>query len=213
MNRFSLILITYFALTTSRTIASEHINWSTLPLENSHKSHLVNNRVLVFSNMQSLTQEIIDDSEIKQIETQKWDFSIAGLHPRNCRMALRRLSRYEEYDQLIGFIAESAYNEKEEELSFLLRSRLLPFSMLLNFQLPRITSPGRYAYSFDRGFLKGLTGHIHVDSVAEHDNRCLFYATAQWHGPHTGINNRIFEGFSRTMAKMAMETLFRVSSL
>jgi hypothetical protein len=153
-----------------------------------------------------LCQSKVDDFEEKK---QKLDFNIAGLHPKDCRFALRKLSLYEKYSEYIGLVKQASYNEKNQRIRLLLSSTLLPFNMIMDFKLPRITTTGSYQFSFDQGFLNGLAGTI---NVYEYQNRCLFYSTAQWQGPHTGISSTIFQLFSSTLGKMTMETLFRISS-
>ncbi|WP_127717286.1 hypothetical protein [Halobacteriovorax sp. HLS] len=140
---------------------------------------------------------------------QKLDFIISGLHPKSCRFALRKLSHYESFSKHLGFIKESSYDDKAQRVNFQLSSKLLPFDMSLNFAIPRIKRPGRYPFIFDRGFLNGLKGEI---IAIEYNNRCLFYSYAQWFGHDTGIPDTLFEFFSKALAGLSMENLFRISA-
>lgn len=143
------------------------------------------------------------------IKRQKLDFIISGLHPNNCSVALQKLSRYEEFYKFIDFVKLSSYNEKTKRIYLLLDADILPFRMALDFKIPRITKVGSYPFSFDKGFLDGLKGTIHV--INGPNNRCLFYSDAYWQGPDTGIPDIIFELFSSTLAEKSMEVLFRIS--
>lgn len=163
-----------------------------------------------------LQQEIEKDyfhikSVVKNREenNQQLDYLIVGLHPQSCDMALPRLSLYEKYSDYLGFVKESQYFEDKQLISLLLGHTLLPFEMILRFQLPRLKNVGVYQFSFTEGFLKNLTGEIHVSS---HEKRCLFISKATWVGPHSGINPKIFSFFSTTLSRMAMEGLFRAST-
>ena len=159
-----------------------------------------------------LAGEIFSESTVTSFNSnkeQKLAFSIAGLHPKSCTYALKTLSLYEEYSQFLSFVKSSSYSDSNNEIDFLLAHAFLPYQMRLIFKLPRITKVGTYPYSFEIGILKNLTGNIYV---SDRGKQCLFYTTANWSGPHTGFNNTIFEFFSRALAKLSMESLFRISS-
>jgi hypothetical protein len=140
---------------------------------------------------------------------QSLDFEVTGLHPKECRTALRKLSRYENFSQYISFVTVSRYNPVGKQVFFLLEAAILPIKMGLSLKLPRINKVGRYPYIFDRGFLKGLTGNI---NVSEYRKRCFFHVTAKWEGPHSGFPDMVFELFSSTLADIGMSKLFRISS-
>ncbi len=163
-----------------------------------------------------VVQSDVASAKTDKTNRQSLDFYTAGLHPRACVFAMRKLSRYELYTQWLDFVKEASYNEDTQRVRFLLNHALLPFKMQIDFKLPRIKGAGTYHYSFDRGFVAGLSGDIQLiedASVPEKDRRCLFYATAKWEGPHTGIPNSVFEVFSTTLTRVAMEKLFRLSSV
>lgn len=162
-----------------------------------------------------LQGEVFSESKVKSYENsrgtteQNLKFQILGYHLKSCQFAMRKLSRYEDYKKFIDFVKDSDYDEKNQELNFLLSHTLLPYNMRLIFKLPRITGPGVYPYSFEIGVLKGLRGNIHV---IDYKKRCLFYTDANWSGPYTGFPNLIFEFFSQVLSKTSMEILFRVSN-
>jgi hypothetical protein len=132
----------------------------------------------------------------------------AGVHPRNCIRAMRKLSLYENYHQYIGFIKKSTYDDKNEKVAFSIDHTLLPFPMLLSFKIPRITKPGLYPFTFDTGFLKDLRGTIIVKDLGPH---CLLGLKSDWRGPETKIPNIAFEAFIQTVGKLGLEHLIRVS--
>jgi hypothetical protein len=152
-----------------------------------------------------LDGQVFSESKVKNIEP--------GAHlpknPKSCSYALKTLSLYEDYSRFLSFVKESRYDEKKKEINFLLSNVLLPYDMRLVFNLPRITSPGAYPFTFNVGILKNLQGTI---NVIDQKGRCLFYSTADWRGPYTGFNPTLFELFSQVLSKLSMEILFRISS-
>jgi hypothetical protein len=151
----------------------------------------------------------VNDAGSDNKRTQSLHFSLAGMHKKTCPPVLAKISRYETYKNHLDFIKESTYDDIRERIRFKLSSSLLPFDMLLDFKLPRITSPGSYPFSFDNGFLAGLKGDIHV---SEEKRGCFFYVSANWNGPHSSIPNTIFEFFTQTLTKIAMTNLFRLAN-
>lgn len=195
--RYKIILSALFFYT--NTLCSQEQNLKILPYKKNIKENILEGRVFSESKVKSFNNG----------REQSLHFSIAGLHPKSCNYALKTLSLYEEYSTFLSFVKESHYNTEKKEINFTLSHFLLPYDMRLIFTLPRITAPGEYPFTFDIGILKNLHGNIYViDSGA----RCLFYSTAAWSGPHTGINNTIFELFSQALSKLSMEILFRISS-
>lgn len=140
---------------------------------------------------------------------QSLDYKIYGIHPNKCRTALRKLSRYEKFNEYIDLVKLSGYSEKKKQIYLYLDHTLMPFPMSLTFNIPRIKKPGVYPFTFDKGFLKGLKGEIHVRQLS--DNRCLFFSKSYWKGPKSSIPDTLFEMFSETLGELAMEKLFRVS--
>lgn len=195
--RYKLIFLALFFL--SNTLCSQEQNLQILPYKKNIKEKILAGQIFSESIVQSFNSN----------KNQSLNFSIAGLHPKSCTYALKTLSLYEEYSKFISFVKESRYNSASKEIDFLLSHFLLPYDMRLVFNLPRITSPGVYPFTFNVGILQNLRGNIHVLTS---NNRCLFYSTAQWRGAHTGINNTIFEIFSEALSRLSMEVLFRISS-
>ena len=140
---------------------------------------------------------------------QSLKFSIAGLHPKSCDYALKKLSLYEEYSRYLDFVKVSKYDESKQEIDFFIEHTLLPYPIELTFILPRVRTVGQYPFRFQLGILKDLKGIIYVE---KYKNRCLFYTSADWYGPHTGIPSLLLEIFSQTLSKISMELLFRISS-
>ena len=180
------------------------ITFANLPYKKNIKENILSGRI--FSEVKVESSRLNKNSE--ESLTQSFNFSISGLHNKDCQFVLKKLSLYESYTNFLDFVKESKYNEKKEEINFLLSHVLMPFDMRLIFRLPRITKPGVYNFGFDQGFLKGLTGKIHV---VNHTNKCLFYTTAQWQGPHTQIPNKVLEIFTRALSIHSMTHLFRIS--
>jgi hypothetical protein len=195
--RYNFIFLALFFF--SNGLCSQEQNLKILPYKKNIKENILEGNV--FS--ESIAKSFNSNKE------QSLHFSIAGLHPKSCKYALRTLSRYEDYSHFLSFVKESHYNESKKEINFTLSHFLLPYEMRLIFTLPRITTPGTYPYTFDIGLLKNLRGNIYV---IEQGERCLFYSTAEWKGPHTGINNTVFEFFSQVLSQLSMEILFRISS-
>ena len=141
-------------------------------------------------------------------KSQSFNFKIAALHPKSCSVALRKLSRYETFKNYIGFVTNSSYDDKRKLVYFRLESMLLPFSMVLQFELDRITKPGIYHFTFKYGFLKGLKGEIHVSKL---NRQCFFYTKAKWSGPYTKIPSPVLEFFTEALSKIVVEKLFLIS--
>jgi len=141
-------------------------------------------------------------------KTQTLDYKIYGLHPNKCNYALKKLSKYERFHEYMDLIKLSGYDKKKKLIYLYLDSSLLPFPMVLNFKIDRITKPGHYRFSFDKGFLKGLKGNIFVK---EDGDRCFFHANSYWKGKKSSIPDTVFEIFSETVGELAMKKLFRVS--
>lgn len=176
-----------------------------LPITENIKNKIKNGEVYVHSKVKNFDRKVGKETK----EFQSLDFAIAGLHTRDCRFALRKLSRYESFSKFLGVIKKSDYDEKKEEIYLLISSPILPKDMVMQFKIPRIKKPGIYTFMFDRGFLKGLTGTIHV---SEYKKRCHFYTKADWEGPDTKFPNMVFELFTRTLGQISMERLFKISS-
>lgn len=158
--------------------------------------------------------EIFSDCDVedKDKTTQEMKFIIAGIHPRSCKIALNKISRYEKYSEYMDFIKDSKYDEANQKIFLLITSKFLPVNIVINFKLERITSTGIYHFQFDQGFLKDLHGEIHVDDYnSNNKEQCLFFAKANWTGPNTKFPNTALELFTSTLSYLGLKTLFRIS--
>lgn len=195
-NILFLLLILFSTITSVNANTVKIINFSNLPYKKSTKKKI-------------LSEEPFVNSEVKSFEKkmQSLNISMAGMHKKKCIPALRKISLYENYQDFLTFIEKSSYDEKKERIILLISSSILPMKMVLDFKLPRIKKPGVYHFKFDKGFLKGLLGEIHV---SRHNERCLFFVKGDWIGPDTGFPNLLLELFSSTLTKLGMEKLFRI---
>lgn len=178
------------------------IGLNDVPYKDSIKSYLKNGNLYGRS-------EVEDRNLKNKIKGQSLDFTLAGLHKKKCSFALRKLALYENYAKYLDYIKTSMYDEGKKQLTFLVSHKLMPFDMTLTFKLPRINKPGVYNFIFEKSFLKGLKGQIHVSN---YKNRCFIYSTAKWEGPRSPIPSLIFEFFTEALGKLALENLFRISS-
>lgn len=192
-------------LITSFSLWGADLGANVLPYKKNLKEKILNGEIFSESKVSSSKSAA---SGFKT-EIQELRFTIAGLHPKSCNYALKKLSLYENYNQFLDFVKVSRYDEKTQEIDYLLSHAFLPYDMRLIFKLPRINKEGIYPFIFEIGILKNLQGTIYVTS---HKNRCLFLTKADWRGIHTGFPNVVFEFFSQALAKMSMESLFRLSS-
>lgn len=189
----------------SFSLWGDTLDHNVLPYKKNLKEKILDGTIFSESKVKSTTIQ----EKGKKSERQELHFSIAGLHPKSCAYALKKLSLYENYSEFLDFVKQSEYDNFTGEIDFLISHALLPYDMRLVFKLPKITAPGVYPFSFERGILLNLKGTIHV---IEYKNRCLFYTKADWEGPHSGFPNLVFEFFSQALAKISMERLFRISS-
>lgn len=180
---------------------NEILDWSHLPIDTRIKEKLSSDNAIYCTSK-------VDSYKLDNKEYQSLDYFIAGLHQKKCRIALSKLSQYERYQEFIDFVKISRYDRERKHIKLHLGHILMPFDMILDFEIPRISKPGVYPFHFDKGFLKGLTGEI---SVSQHNNRCLFATQARWKGPKSKIPDQVFSFFSQSLGKNAMETLFRIS--
>ena len=162
------------------------------------------------------TDDLLDGDVISRADVvgantlQKMNARVVGLHPRSCERGLKKISRYESYPQHMSFVKEASYDDKTQQVRFLLDHTVLPFPMVLAFKIPRITKPGVTSFVFPHGIFAGLTGTIHVAPVG---NRCVYFLKADWHGKSTGLPDVVVSTFAQTLIKMGLEHLIRISSL
>ncbi len=197
--RYFLCFLLVFLI--SFTSLAEVISFDKLPFNKTVKENILNGEIFSKSQVETFTE---NGNEMQSLK-----FVIAGIHPKSCEYALKKLSLYEEYSNFLDFVKISKYDEKTQELDFFIQHSLLPYTMELTFSLPRVKKIGDYPFRFKIGILKDLSGMIYVRNF---ENRCFFYTTASWKGPYTKIPGFIFEIFSQTLSKISMELLFRISS-
>lgn len=202
----TLLIPTFFVLLlTTLPLYGTALDHNVLPYKKKLKEKILGGEIFSESKVKSST--LIENGLVSQI--QELHFTIAGLHPKSCEYALKKLALYENYSTFLDFVKESRYDEATKGINFLLAHPLLPYDMRLMFKLPRIEKPGVYPFEFDVGILKNLKGNIYA---VEHKKRCLFFTKADWEGPHTNFPNIVFELFSQTLSKITMERLFRISN-
>ncbi len=139
---------------------------------------------------------------------QEMTLFIAGVHPRNCTRAMRKLSLYENYHNYLDFIKTSQYVEQTQRFAFVIDHTLMPFPMSVRFKIPRIKGPGKYPFTFEDGFLKDLRGTVVVQELGKF---CVMGLKTDWRGPDTKIPDIVFSTFIQTVGKMGLEHLIRVS--
>ncbi|MBF0298206.1 MAG: hypothetical protein HQK51_05775 [Oligoflexia bacterium] len=144
----------------------------------------------------------------KAEKQQKIIFFVSGLHKNSCTRALPLMNKYEDYQKHIGIISESSYDINNKMIILSFEFKLLPFQLMLQLQLDRITKGGNYPYILKGGIFPDLSGVI---NVSNYKNRCLLVVTAFWQGPKSNIPNFILEIFLETVAKMSIEKLLRIS--
>ena len=64
------------------------------------------------------TKSIVDDHQENKEKEQSLNFLITGLHSKNCSLALKKLSLFEQYKNLVDFIKESSYDENKNRVYF-----------------------------------------------------------------------------------------------
>jgi hypothetical protein len=147
-------------------------------------------------------------SSPKSTKEMKFTFAVAGWHRHNCATALPRLTRYEDYQRYLPFVVSSTYQTPTQTIDLAFKVWILPFSLRLNFQLPRMEKEGVYPFTFKEGFLPNLKGKVTAKDV---DRRCLILITADWQGPDPGFNPTLFELFTQTAATLGIEKMLRVT--
>lgn len=161
---------------------------------------------------ESLTNgDVVADAEASTSHhLQKMSYKVAGIHSRVCRVALRKISQYESYSSFMSFVKKSHYDENKKMIELLLDHSLMPYSMILRFQIPRIQNVGRYPYQFNEGIFVGLAGEIIVEDI---QGRCLLMMKGSWQGAPTNISSGILEIFTQTVIQLGLENLIRISRL
>ncbi len=193
------LLITLFPALGYGANKSPLIHFGELPLNSGQKKRVLDQKIVVHSQVNTLENE----------KKQSFDFFIVGKHKRSCRFAIKKLKRYEHFKDFIEIVKTSDYDNKSNNLDILLEPPILPGKLRLNFKIDRINGPGVYPFAFEKGFLKGLQGEMHI---SEYKHRCLFYIWSKWKGKKTKYSDKVMELFAATVSRMAMKKLFRIST-
>jgi len=169
-----------------------------------------NSQSQILKNLQN--QEVISEAEAQQLNEaqQSLRLKVIALHPRTCQRGLKKISLYENYKSHMSFLKTSEYDEKKQMVHFVIDHSLLPYAMVLNFKLPRITKDSVTHYTFTHGLFKNLQGDTHVQSIG---NRCVYFMKADWTGESTKLNASIVEAFAQTLTKIGLEHLMRIANL
>lgn len=184
-------------MNTSQVMRLETMLSNQINLTDSQKKQFADGEIISYAN-------VVSPSDKRQ----KMNLIVAGVHPRNCVRAMRKIGMYEDYSKFIDFIKKSEYDPKSTQLRFTIDHTLLPYAMIMTFKLPRITGVGSYPFIFEHGFLKDLKGTIGVQSI---DKFCLLTLKADWQGPDSGLPNLALEMFAQTLSKVGLEHLIRLS--
>lgn len=206
--QFLALIFTFFI--NESTLAQNKINLSTslfplvskktkpyYQLSDGQKEDLVQGHVVSYGKVDSPTEK-----------EQRMTLFVSGIHGRNCKRVMRKLSLYENYNNYMDFIKTSEYDEQNQKFSFSIDHALLPFPMIVKFKIPRITDEGQYPFIFEDGFLKDLKGTIIVQNIGKY---CLLGLKSDWKGPKTKMPDFIFGTFVQTIGKLGLEHLIRVS--
>lgn len=212
MQKTHILIFTIFVINSSfgitKTLAPKNLkdlSFEKLPINEKTKKKILKGEVYSQCHVDSFVKTI----KGKEEKQQKLKFNIIGLHKNNCKTALRVISHYENYKNLVDFIKISNYQESTKQIHLGVKHSLFPIPLAVKFQIPRIVKPGIYPYHFPKGFLPDLRGQIRV---FEHEGRCLFHTDAHWQGPHTGYFDSVLGIFAQTASRIGMEKIFRVSS-
>lgn len=143
-------------------------------------------------------------------EIQSLNFWVTGLHPQNCKKALRKISHYEGYPEILSFVKSSQYNDQTKLWKLKLDHVLMPFPMYLDFKMERVKDEGTYLFTFEKGFLSGLKGEVVTQEVA---GKCQLTLESRWSGPKTKIPDIIFSTFVQTLAELGLKNLIRSTKL
>lgn len=132
-----------------------------------------------------------------------------GFHKRNCQLAMRKISAYENFPNYLSIINKSTYDEKQKLLNLQVSPPILSYDIDVFIKVERIKNQGIYPFQFTSGFFTALKGQI---ELVDYKGRCLFHVTSNWAGPYSDIPSPILKLFLEAIIKMGMENFFRVSS-
>lgn len=154
-----------------------------------------------------ISYSIVEYQEDKKI--QSFEVYGVGYHKRTCKVAMRKLSAYENYPNYLSIINKSTYDEKKKIINFQISPPILSNDIDVYIKIDRIKDQGNYPFQFASGFFTALKGNI---ELTDYNNKCLFHVTAAWSGAYSDIPSPILKLFLEVIIKTGMENLFRVSS-
>lgn len=154
----------------------------------------------------------VDSFERKKMDYQSLKLEGAAFHQKSCKDVFKVLGKYENYKNFISFIKKSNYDTRNQRVFFLLSHFLLPFDMVMDFKIPRITKEGSYTFIFDQGFLKNLKGEVYVKDTKNHQYKCFISIDINWVGPDSPFPDFIFQYFSRVLLKKSIIKLWSESN-
>lgn len=155
--------------------------------------------------------EILSKVQVKtKQKIQNLDLWVTGIHPLNCQKALRKISYYEGYPEILSFVKTSEYDDKTQRWKLKIDHALMPFPMFIDFKMERVKSEGTYPFTFEGGFLAGLVGEVKAQEVAR---KCHLTLTSQWSGPSSKIPDLVFSTFVQTLAELGLKHLIRSTML
>jgi hypothetical protein len=174
------------------------------PLNKLNYSERIRERV---NNGEIISYSVVEYQEDKKIQS----FEVYGLgyHKRTCKVAMRKLSAYENYPNYLSIINKSFYDEKKNVLNFQISPPILSNDIDVYIKIDRIKDQGKYPFQFVSGFFTALKGSIELN---DYNNKCLFHVTASWSGAYSDIPSPILKLFLEVIIQSGMENLFRVSS-
>lgn len=198
MRKFNYLFWTFFL---SLNLFSEQIE---NPLSKLNYSEKIQERV---NQGEIISYAVVDYHPDKKIQT----FEVYGLgyHKRNCKVAMRKISVYENFPNYLSIINKSSYNEKNNIVNFQISPPILSNDIDVFIKIDRIKGPGKYPFQFVSGFFTALTGNIELE---DYQGKCLFHVKASWSGEYSDIPSTILKIFLEVIIKTGMENLFRISS-
>lgn len=181
-------------------------------LTDEQKKQISGERNLTMAQIQALWKgEVLSQVRVKtKQKTQSLDLWVSGFHPHSCHKALRKISYYEGYPEMLSFIKSSQYDDTSKRWKLKIDHALMPFPMYLDFTMERVRKKGTYPFTFESGFLQGLLGEVAAQEIGQ---RCQLTLTSKWSGPASKIPDLVFSTFVQTLAELGLRNLIRSTIL
>src|SRR5690606_421010 len=100
---------------------------------------------------------------------QKFEMKAMALHNKKCEVPLKKISRLEDFPNLISFLKTSDYDEASKLWTVKADHALLPYPMVVHIIVERPTKEGDYEFIFPSGMFTGLKGKFSIKNI---NNRC-----------------------------------------